>query len=91
MSGTTNEIPEKKKPDPDELLTLKRCCAEVPLSLSALYEAISNNVLTHYRLSPTGKKGSGKIAVRRRDLLAWVESQRVEADGAGEGEYKHLR
>lgn len=65
-----------------DLMSLKDAHAWLKgkVSLSTLYLAVENKTLPHYRVSGNGgKAGSGKILVREADLLAWLESQKVNA------------
>ena len=60
-----------------ELMTLKEAVQELfgKISLSTLYLAVESKALPHYRVSGRGR--AGKILVKRADLLAWLEGQRV--------------
>jgi excisionase family DNA binding protein len=69
----------EQQPNPDDKLTIAEAAAETRLSRSSIYDAVSRKTLAHYRLSGSGRRG--KILIRRSDLYAWVESQKVEAGG----------
>ena len=70
----------KLEESPNDLLTITESSEVSKLSESSIYDACSGKRIAHYRVSGSGKRG--KILIRRSDLLAWIESQRVEAEGA---------
>lgn len=74
----------------DELLTLKDAHKELngKLSLSSLYLAVETRALPHYRVSGGG--GRGRILIRRSDLLAWLEGQKVTPAASLPGRRRHL-
>ncbi len=61
----------------DDLLTVELAAKASGLSTASIYEACKRRLMPHYRLSGTGRRG--KILIRRADLVAFIESQRVEA------------
>ena len=62
------------------------------VSLSSLYLAVENKSLPHYRVSGSGGNTRGKTLVRRSDLLAWLEAQKIEAANLPAGtDLPHLR
>lgn len=63
---------------------------EKQVSLSALYRAIEERRLPHYRVSGGGKRG--KILINEADLLAWLESCKVQAGSRPpSGTFTHRR
>jgi excisionase family DNA binding protein len=76
----------------DDLLTLKEASRELndKVSLSSLYLAVQNKSLPHYRVSG-GKKTRGKILLRRSELIAWLEGQKVTPASSPEGGLRHIR
>lgn len=63
----------------DELLTVEEAARVVRLSRSSVYDACDGKRLAHHRLSGSGRRG--KIVIWRSDLLDWIDSCRVEAEG----------
>ena len=74
------EGPADGKDDRDEWLTVDEAAAETRMGESSIYDACHKKLLAHYRVSGSGKRG--KILIKRGDLAAWIESQRIEAGGA---------
>jgi excisionase family DNA binding protein len=54
---------------------------EGKIAKSTLYEAVEQKRIAHYRISGTGRRG--KILIDEADLEAWLEEQRVGAQGTG--------
>ncbi|HYT90074.1 MAG TPA: helix-turn-helix domain-containing protein [Gemmataceae bacterium] len=65
------------------LLTLKEAFEELrrKISLSTLYLAVEEKRLPHYRVSGCGRRG--KILVKRDDLYAWLEGQKITPSAVG--------
>ncbi len=61
----------------NDLLTLREAyeLLDGHVSLSTLYLAVQSKKLPHYRVSGNGRRG--KVLVRRAELLAWLEAQKV--------------
>lgn len=60
----------------DDFLTVEQAAKTAGLSSASIYEACKRRLLPHYRLSGTGRRG--KILIRPADLIAFIESQRVD-------------
>jgi excisionase family DNA binding protein len=63
---------------------------EGKVSLNTIYRAIEERRLPHYRVSGDGKRG--KILIDEADLLAWLESCKVQAGSRlPSGTFTHRR
>jgi excisionase family DNA binding protein len=72
-------------------LTPAQIAAAYPVSKSTIYGACQNGLLPHYRV-PARKGARGKYLVKEEDLLAWLESLRVEGCGPqDDGPLEHIR
>jgi hypothetical protein len=65
----------------EEFLTITEAAKAAKLSPSSIYDACQKRLLAHYRLSGSGRRGA--IRIKPSDLAAFIERQRVEAEGVG--------
>jgi excisionase family DNA binding protein len=75
----TTDTPLKDHSD-DEFLTIAESAPIARLSASSLYDACQRKIIPHYRVS--GRRRRGKVLIKRSDLMAFIESMRVEVGEA---------
>jgi Helix-turn-helix domain len=74
-----------------KFLTPADIAGNYPVSRSALYAACRDGLLPYYRV-PSRKGARGKYLIKEEDLLAWLESLRIEGCGPeDDGPLEHIR
>ncbi len=63
---------------PGDLLTIRQALALVPVGRATLYALLRRGAIPHYRVVAPGRRG-GRVLVARGDLVAYLDTARVEA------------